>query len=241
MIDNYNNQLLPTDNAIKHNDMLYTICAQNDIDSFLTLDSNILFDTAIINWVDNYGNNCVMIGLENGTKDDILLNILSSVALNLRQRNSYQRSMLLKACFKGRLNIVKKIIEQYQHFDWNLNEVDINNYNPYLAACVSDNIELIEYLEKIPSISQSMITFDKKDAFLVATQYDCLNVVKYLFKKELNSYNIIDFLLKLREAKEISKTHFYQNRTKKVYTFLNQQYKLLHEINVIENMFPISK
>jgi ankyrin repeat protein len=229
---------LPMENLVESNSILYQICQKNDVDTFLTLNYEILFDKNILNWTDKYENNCIMIGLENNASDDLLLGIMSSNELDLKHHNIYDRSILLKACFKGRLKIVEKIIELYIENNLNLNEVDIFNYNAYLAACISNNSELVKYLDSIESINKNQLTFDGKGAFLIACQYDSIHVAKYLFKKELNSHHVIEFLLKLEKAKELSKTHFYLVKTRNVSAFLNQQYKLLQEINTIENMFP---
>lgn len=242
MINNYDNHITPNKNLVEKNNInstLYKICLDDNLDALMTLSYDFIVNEDIVNWTDSYGNNCIMIGLEANASDELLLNLLSSTSLNIRQENVYKRTIFLKACFKGRLNIniVKNLVHIYQTNNWNLNEVDINQFNPYLAACVSDNVELIEYLETIDSIDKYSKNRDEKDAFLIASQYDSINVVKYLFKKEVNSYDGMQFLSKLQEAIDMTKTHFYQIKTRQVSAFLNQQYKLLQEIDTIENMF----
>lgn len=237
MSHNYDTQISPMEKLVEPDNILYNICKENNVNNFLTLNYEILFNSNLLNWQDQYANNCIMIGLDNNASDDLLIGILSSSELNLEHKNIYNRSILVKACFKGRVKIVKKIIEFYIEKNINLNEVDIFNYNAYLAACVSDNIELLSYLDTIEQIDKNQLTLDNKDAFLVACQYDSINVAKYLFKKELNSLHVVDFLSKLEKAKQLNKTYFYIGKTKRVFAFLNQQTRLLQEIDMIENMF----
>lgn len=107
----------------------------------------------------------------------------------LYNRDANNGDVLLLACWKGYLDIVKYLLEDKK---WDIDTCDKFGNNVYIAAAMGGHVYVMEYLEKKYSIDIYFKNKRGKNVAMKAAEYYHKNVLTYLHEKHNYDFSILD-------------------------------------------------
>lgn len=135
---------------------------------------------ADINAKDYQNFNVLMSAVQSENKE-LIEYILNSKNLKLNEKNNNGWNALMLACFRGRLDIIKDLIDKGE----SMNEKDINGFSSLMIACLNGRKNIVQYL-----VEQGINVDDKNrsgfTALMVVSQNGHKDIAKILLDHGAN-------------------------------------------------------